>query len=95
MPASGKTLLAQRVQVSRGEIHIIEERCKQCRLCIELCPKGILKESERTNEKGYHIPEVVEEPEKGKICVACGLCEAACPEYAIWVEKKTSGEEDS
>jgi formate hydrogenlyase subunit 6/NADH:ubiquinone oxidoreductase subunit I len=52
-------------------------------------------ESERTNEKGYHIPKVVEEPEKGKICVACGLCEVACPEYSIWVEKKTSGEEDS
>ena len=40
------------------------------------------------NEKGYHFPEVVEEPEKGKVCVACGFCEVACPEYSIWVEKK-------
>ena len=88
MHASGKVQLPNRVKVSRGEIHIIEERCKQCRLCIELCPKEILKESDKVNEKGYHIPEVVEELEKGKVCVACGFCEVVCPEYSIWVEKK-------
>jgi len=72
MNTSGKTLLTQRVKVSRGEIHIIEERCKQCRLCIELCPREVL----------------LEEPEKGKICVSCNICEVACPEYAIWVIEK-------
>jgi 2-oxoglutarate ferredoxin oxidoreductase subunit delta len=86
--ASGKILPIQRVKVSRGEIHIIEERCKQCRLCIELCPKEILRESEKVNAKGYHLPEVIEDPKNGKICVACGFCEVICPEYAIWVEKR-------
>jgi 2-oxoglutarate ferredoxin oxidoreductase subunit delta len=88
MQTSGQTLQAKRVKVSRGEIHVIEERCKQCRLCIELCPKEVLQESERANEKGYHPPKLVEEPEKGKVCVACGLCELICPEYGIWVEEK-------
>jgi 2-oxoglutarate ferredoxin oxidoreductase subunit delta len=88
MQTSGKILLTQRVKVSQGEIHIIKERCKQCRLCVELCPKEVLRESGEANEKGYHPPEVVEEPDKGKICVACGFCEVACPEFAIWVEEK-------
>jgi 2-oxoglutarate ferredoxin oxidoreductase subunit delta len=88
MNTSGKALLTQRVKVSRGEIHIIEERCKQCRLCIEHCPKEFLQESEKVNEKGYHIPEVVEEPEKGKICVSCNICEIAFAEYVIWVGEK-------
>ena len=95
MIASGKVLLTQRVKVSRGEIHIIEERCKQCRLCIELCPREVLQESEKVNEKGYHPPEVVEEPEKEKICVACGICEVACPEYAIWVREKKKNHQGS
>jgi 2-oxoglutarate ferredoxin oxidoreductase subunit delta len=88
MNTSGKVLLTQRIKVSRGEIHIIAERCKQCRLCIELCPREVLQESKKVNEKGYHIPEVVEEPEKGKICVSCNICEVACPEYAIWISEK-------
>jgi 2-oxoglutarate ferredoxin oxidoreductase subunit delta len=88
MQASGKILLIHRVKVSQGDIHVIKERCKQCLLCIELCPKKVLQESEKVNEKGYHFPEIVEEPETVKICVNCGFCEVACPEYAIWVTQK-------
>lgn len=76
------------MKVSRGEIHVIKERCKECRLCIDFCPTEVLHESDEINEKGYHPPELVEEPEKGKICVACGFCQVICPEYAIWVEEK-------
>jgi formate hydrogenlyase subunit 6/NADH:ubiquinone oxidoreductase subunit I len=54
----------------------------------------VLQESKKTNEKGYHIPEIVEDPEKGKVCVACGICEVACPEYGIWVVEKQSKEGD-
>lgn len=88
MQASNKVLPSQRVKVSHGEIHVIKERCKQCNLCIDFCPTHVLRESDEVNEKGYHIPELLEEPGKGKICVACDFCEVICPEYAIWVEER-------
>jgi 2-oxoglutarate ferredoxin oxidoreductase subunit delta len=33
-----------------------------------------------TNSKGYHLPEAVAQAQ----CVACGLCELICPEFAIY-----------
>ncbi len=56
----------------------------------------VLQASDKVNNKGYRLPELVEEPEKGKVCVACGFCQIVCPEYSIWVEemKKDSPEAD-
>ena len=31
-----------------------EERCKGCGLCIDTCPKKIIFESNKLNEKGYY-----------------------------------------
>jgi 2-oxoglutarate ferredoxin oxidoreductase subunit delta len=33
------------------------------------------------NAKGYHPPQVRDKQR----CVACGLCEMLCPEFAIYV----------
>ena len=41
----------------------------------------MLEESERTNQTGYHLVDAVREED----CVACGLCEAICPDFAISV----------
>lgn len=73
---------------SSGEVHIIKERCKECDFCIEFCPRGVLKKSEETNEKGYHPPKLVEGEAPEEICAACRFCERICPEFAIWVESK-------
>lgn len=83
-----KLLPSQRAKVSKGKVHIIEERCKGCGLCIDFCPTGVLRKSERLNEKGYHLPEQLEISEEGKSCVACGFCQVVCPEFAIWVEEE-------
>jgi 2-oxoglutarate ferredoxin oxidoreductase subunit delta len=70
----------------RGDVYIIKERCKGCNLCIEYCPKGVLVESEEINEKGYHIPMLVEEPPL-KVCVNCEYCMYICPEFAIFTKE--------
>jgi 2-oxoglutarate ferredoxin oxidoreductase subunit delta len=75
-----KPLDHDRVVVPRGEIHVIVERCKGCLLCVTYCPRGVLEMSDLFNAKGYHPPQA-REPQH---CVACGLCEMLCPEFAIY-----------
>ena len=69
-----------RVKVPRGDVVIIEDRCKGCGFCVEYCPKDVLVMSERFNVKGYHPPEMVTHGE----CVNCNLCEMICPDFAIF-----------
>ncbi|HHU85633.1 MAG: 4Fe-4S dicluster domain-containing protein [Pelotomaculaceae bacterium] len=61
-----------------------EERCKGCRLCTAVCPRGIIKMSGRINEMGYH-PAALEEPEN---CTGCTLCALVCPDMVIEVERE-------
>lgn len=61
-----------------------DERCKGCGLCIEVCPKKIIRQSsERLNSKGYYPAEVVE-MEK---CIGCAFCAVICPDCVIEVER--------
>ena len=71
---------AEEVIVSRGIVHLVEDRCKGCGYCIAFCPKKILQTSTRFNKKSYHPPEVTK-PEE---CVNCHFCEIICPELAIY-----------
>ena len=71
---------ADSIQVSRGQVTVIRERCKGCEFCIVYCPRGVLHLSKSFNEKGYHYPEVKDEDR----CVNCRFCEILCPEFAIF-----------
>ena len=71
-----------RIQITHGIVHVIEERCKGCGFCVEFCPRHLLKMSTGTNSKGYHPPEVIDDLN----CVNCGLCALLCPDFAIYVE---------
>lgn len=71
----------------KGKIKINEKYCKGCGFCVEVCPKGALEQNAKTNEKGYIVPEIINEDE----CIFCKNCEFICPEMAISIIK---GEEE-
>jgi len=66
------------------DILVIEDRCKGCSFCIELCPKDVLEESEKLNVRGVHPPQVKDI----ELCVGCGICEELCPDFAIFLVNK-------
>jgi 2-oxoglutarate ferredoxin oxidoreductase subunit delta len=68
------------VEIPRGKVHVMEERCKGCGFCVQYCPEEVLELSTEYNTKGYHPPIV----KNSDSCVNCGLCEMICPDFAIW-----------
>jgi len=66
------------------KFNMIEDYCKGCGYCMEVCPKNVLKESNRLNKKGYILPETQNHEE----CIYCKKCELICPEMAITIEKE-------
>ncbi|MCL4336271.1 MAG: 4Fe-4S binding protein [Candidatus Thermoplasmatota archaeon] len=72
-------------RIPSGRVHVIPERCKECEYCWNYCPQKILEKSDSTNRHGYHPPRVKEGMTEK--CVACGMCESICPEFAIFVEE--------
>ncbi|HUS81128.1 MAG TPA: ferredoxin family protein [Armatimonadota bacterium] len=64
-------------------IIIDAERCKQCMLCVEFCPKGVLEVGGATNTKGYYPVR----RKDGAKCTACGICQLICPSVCIEVHR--------
>ena len=73
------------VRIPRGQVYLLPERCKGCRLCIQFCPRHVLQESHTANGKGYRYPEVA--PGKEAACVHCEFCSLVCPEFAIFTRE--------
>lgn len=80
---------ANDIEIKKGVVYIIDDRCKGCGYCIEFCPRDILGFSSRFNKKGYHPPEVKKQGE----CLNCHYCEIICPEFAIYSAE--AGQESS
>jgi 2-oxoglutarate ferredoxin oxidoreductase subunit delta len=72
-------------------IKILEDYCKGCGYCIEICPVEVFKESKRLNKMGYPLPEI----NNSSSCTYCKRCELICPEIAISVEKEENEHEST
>lgn len=63
-----------------GHIVIDKKRCKACYLCMDVCPKKLIKKGTEANLLG-HFPVEFEDPENQ--CIACAMCAMRCPDMAI------------
>ena len=60
------------------------ERCKGCGLCVDACPKQILRiDPDVINHKGHSPAQMTDETR----CTKCGFCVLMCPDCAIPVER--------
>lgn len=80
------TVLPEAGLIARGNgryrVNIIVDRCKECGICIAVCPTKVLTKSNILNRNGYRPPE----PAHIEKCIGCRLCEYNCPDFAIYVE---------
>jgi 2-oxoglutarate ferredoxin oxidoreductase subunit delta len=58
----------------KTQIDINENWCKGCEICVEVCPKNVLKMED-------FVAKVVDLDS----CIECMLCEVLCPDFAIVV----------
>ncbi len=66
-----------------SKIVVEKELCKGCLLCLDVCPKKLIRQSDSFNSKGYKYVEQIDEEK----CTGCKLCGVMCPDAAINVYK--------
>lgn len=60
------------------------ENCKGCGLCVDACPKKILRiDSDTINHKGHAPAQMMDESR----CTGCGFCALMCPDCVITLER--------
>lgn len=68
---------------AKFRLKVYNERCKDCGICFEFCPKENLQPSTDGS------PEMID-PDA---CTGCKLCEYLCPDFAIQVQKDEPAEQ--
>jgi len=72
------------------EVKAKKDKCKGCKLCIEVCPNNVFSASDDFNKLGYHYA-VVKNMEN---CNGCKKCVIICPDVAIEIYLKKEGENE-
>ena len=62
---------------------IIQELCKGCYICVEMCPKEVFSIEDTPGPGGFK-PVSVARPEN---CIGCDLCVIYCPDFAMEVNE--------
>jgi 2-oxoglutarate ferredoxin oxidoreductase subunit delta len=69
-----------------GTIQVDVTSCKGCLLCLEACPRDLLKQSSTVNAKGFFPVDFVDsENSEDAQCTGCTFCALVCPDLAIKV----------
>lgn len=61
-------------------IKIDKSKCKACYLCLDVCPKKLIKKGKEANSLGA-FPVEFDDPKKE--CLGCAMCALRCPDIAI------------
>ena len=61
-------------------ITIDENKCKSCYLCIDVCPKKLIKKSGNLGKTGQATACFIDNNNE---CLACTQCAMVCPDLAI------------
>jgi 2-oxoglutarate ferredoxin oxidoreductase subunit delta len=78
-----------------GKVVINQDKCKGCLLCVNFCPKGLLKKSAKLNKRGLNFVEFSSRDNfkngiSGDLngeCIGCAQCAIICPDCCIEVYK--------
>ena len=65
---------------------VASELCKDCGLCVSVCPKGCLEHCEALNRYGVYPMRMRE----GAECTGCTMCAVMCPDAAIEVYRSVA-----
>lgn len=69
-----------------AETLYIPESCCGCLACVDVCPRGVLKQS--IDREGFPIPEIIHLEQ----CIDCGLCLKSCKIHNATIKQnKTAG----
>lgn len=58
------------------KVLVNEDRCKECGICVDACPKNAIKFSDTINLNGYRPVKVDDD-----MCIGCGICYTMCPDW--------------